>query len=409
LGYYQEEAFEDDMATEVWRGVGEVGNSLNQTMTTQLPLGDVLAEAEPGIYALSASVPGADRFEKPRATQWFVLTDLGLTTMKGNDGLHVFVRGLGDAGALEGVELTLLSRANGKLGTARTDADGHALFAPGLTRGNGSAAPAMVLASLGDTDMAFLSLTDPAFDLSDRGVEGREPAQGVDVFLATDRGAYRPGEVIHLTALARDALAKAIPDLPLTAILKRPDGVEYSRQVSGEDLAGGHVFDLDVGPAAPRGTWRIEVKSDPDADPLATQTVLVEDFLPERIDFDLTLPEGDLRPGMQTSVTVEARYLFGAPGAGLKTDGTVMLRPKRTLEGYTGYEFGRHDARANTLTNYFEPGRTGPDGKVILPVTLPQAQEPDRPFEATVRMRVQEGSGRPVEREITRALAPLAR
>ena len=207
--------------------MGEVQNQLNQTMTTRLPWGDVLSDQPPGIYALTARIEGVPLYEDPGATQWFVLTDLGLTTLKGTDGLHVFARRLGDASSIEGAQITLLSRANEVLGTAMTDGMGHAMLAPGLTRGTGGAAPAMVLVRSGaGDDMAFLSLTDPAFDLSDRGVEGRPPAPPVDVFLATDRGAYRAGEVIHATALARDTLAKAIPGLPLTAILMRPDGVE---------------------------------------------------------------------------------------------------------------------------------------------------------------------------------------
>src|SRR6056297_3080095 len=264
LSQYEDQLFSSQIAEEIWTGTGEVQNEQNRTMTTRLPMGDILADQPPGIYALTARVPGQDSYEDPGSTQWFVLTDLGLTTLKGTDGLHVFVRGLGDAAAREGVELTLLSRANRVLGTLDTDADGHALFAAGLTRGNAGAAPAMVLAKSGAEDMAFLSLTDPAFDLSDRGVEGRPPAPPVDVFLATDRGAYRAGETIHATALARDGVAKAITGLPLTAILKRPDGVEYARHLSAEDSAGGHVFTLPIGATVPRGSWTLDIKADVD-------------------------------------------------------------------------------------------------------------------------------------------------
>ena len=145
-----------------------------------------------------------------------------------------------------------------------TDADGVATFPAGLTRGTGAAQPALVTARLGD-DMAFLSLTDPAFDLSDRGVAGRAPAGPSDVFATPERGAYRSGETIHLTALMRDARAAAVEGVPLTAILYRPDGVEYSRIASLDDVAGGHVFALPVAANAPRGTWRIELKADVDA------------------------------------------------------------------------------------------------------------------------------------------------
>ncbi|MEL7116852.1 MAG: hypothetical protein AAGP08_14950, partial [Pseudomonadota bacterium] len=61
-----------------------------------------------------------------------------------------------------------------------------------------------------DSDLTFLSLSDPEFDLSDRGVEGRPPAGPIDVFLTTDRGAYRAGEQINATVLTRDGTAEAM-------------------------------------------------------------------------------------------------------------------------------------------------------------------------------------------------------
>lgn len=405
LSEYQDQAFSNDVAEEVWTGVGVVQNQLNQTMTTRLPMGEVLADQPPGIYALSARVKGRPLYDDPGATQWFVLTDLGLTTLKGTDGLNVFVRGLSDAAAYEGVELTLLSRANRELATVTTDADGHALFAPGFTRGTGGAAPALVIARAGD-DLAFLSLTDPAFDLSDRGVEGRPAAPPIDVFLATDRGAYRAGEVIHATALARDGKVDAITGLPLTAILTRPDGVEYARHLSAQGDAGGHVFNMPIGGSAPRGTWTIDIKADLDAPALVSRQVLVEDFLPERIDFDLSLPVGLIRPGDTAPLSVDARYLFGAPGAGLRVEGTVSLRPMRALPDYPGYQFGRYDEVTGAQTGYLDGAETGTDGKAVLPMPIPSARLADRPHEAEAVIRVQEGSGRPVERRLTRMLAP---
>jgi alpha-2-macroglobulin len=171
---YSEDVFADNIGTEIWSGTATVGQEINKDVTTRLPLGEALAGQAPGIYALKAAVPGVDPYVNAPAWQWFVVTDLGLTTMSGVDGLHVFVRGLGDAGAKVGITVDLLSTGNDVLGTATTDAMGYAHFDAGLTRGKGGAAPAMVIAREGDADMAFLSLTDPEFDLSDRGVEGRE-------------------------------------------------------------------------------------------------------------------------------------------------------------------------------------------------------------------------------------------
>lgn len=406
LSTWQERDFSAEIAEDIWTGTAEVSNQLNQTMTARLPLAEAIAGRPAGIYALTARVSGVDPADDPGATQWFVLSDLGISTAIGTDGLHVTVRGLTDAAPRGGVSVSLVSNANAVIASSRTDDDGYARFEPGLTRGTGASAPALVMVSDDDSDFSFLSLTDPAFDLSDRGVEGRAPAGPVDVFLTTDRGAYRAGEVIHVTALSRDGTAQAIEGLPLTAILYRPDGVEYRRSVSDGGHAGGHVFAMPVAPDVPRGTWKIELKSDPKSDALARQTVLVEDFLPERIDFDLTLPDAPLRPGDSPPLQISARYLFGAPGADLTIDGQVVVRPAETVPGFEAYRFGRYDAEVSTKSSYFGDARTDAAGQATVAVEIPILETEGKPIEATVITRLADGSGRPVERQLTVPVQP---
>ncbi|QUJ76354.1 alpha-2-macroglobulin family protein [Sulfitobacter albidus] len=406
LSKYQEDAFADTIAQEIWRGTGDVQNTLNVAMTTRLPLAEALADQPPGIYALSAAIAGQDPYDSPAATQWFILSDLGISSLTGTDGLHVGVRGLGDAQPRAGVTVTLINRANAVLGTAQTGADGRAHFAAGLIRGEGAAAPALILADAGGEDAAFLSLRDPAFDLSDRGVEGRPPSPPIDTFLTTDRGAYRPGEVIHATALTRDAAGRAVNGLPLVAVLTRPDGVEHARTLSQNARAGGHVFALPLDARVPRGAWRLDMIADPALGPLASTTVLVEDFLPDRIAFEMSLPD-EMRLQAGQRAGVKARYLFGAPGADLRVEGEVRLRLQRRLEAYPGAFFGRHDAQFDTATAAIGATQTDAQGQAIVDLRLPQVTPPPAtPLEAVVRLRVAEGSGRAVEREQTRVIVP---
>jgi len=405
LSTWDLERFDSDLAVEVWTGTGTVGEELNRDVTTRLPMAEALADQPPGIYALQASVPGADRFEQSPATQWFVVTDFGLRSLSGADGLTVEARSLADTSALGGAAVTLISRSNTVLAETQTDAEGRARFAPGLMNGQGGNAAALVTVRSAD-DFAFLSLEDAAFDLSDRGVEGRAPSGAVDVFMTTDRGAYRAGETIHTTILARDGQAQALNDLPITAHLKRPDGVTYQARVSTDARAGGHVMSFPLATTVPRGTWEVAVYGDPDAPPLQTTQVLVEDFVPERIDFDLDLPE-NLSAGQTAPLTVEGRYLFGAPAANLPLEGEIILRAATEVDGYSGYRFGRHDdpfrpERAAILRS----AQTGADGTFIAPIRVPTADGDPRPLNAEVVVRMSEGSARPVERRITRPVAP---
>ena len=406
---YSEAYFDGEVGEQIWSGTATVGQEVNKDVTTRLPLAEALKDRPAGIYALKAEVPGVDPYVVPAGWQWFVVSDLGVTTMSGVDGLHVFVRSLGTAGAKAGVTVELVNRANAVLGTATTDDQGYARFDAGLTHGTGGASPAMVVVKDATTDIAFLSLTDPEFDLSDRGVEGREPAPPVDVFLTTDRGAYRAGETVFATALARDTVAAAVEGLPLTAVLTRPDGVEYSRQLVEDKGAGGHVFALPIAGSAPRGVWTLRVLADQDAAPLATKTFLVEDFLPERIDFTLTRDDTPLTlTGEVAQVVIDARYLFGAPGAGLAVEGEVLLHAAGGLKAWPGYVFGRQDTPFSGVMEPIYGDQTDEDGKSYVDLALPQVEDPGRPLEAQVTVRVAEGSGRPVERRMTAEVVPAA-
>ena len=407
LADWQEYDFAAKTGTQVWQGTATVGLDLNRDVTTRLPMAEALANQPSGVFALKAVVPGADPYETPAGWQFFTVSDLGLTTLSGVDGLHVFVLSLGTAEPKEGVSLQLVSSGNEVLATAKTDPSGHAMFDAGLTRGTGAAAPGMVVARDGDADLAFLSLTDPEFDLSDRGVEGREAAPPVDVFLTTDRGAYRAGETVYATALARDGDAQAITGLPLTAILRRPDGIEYSRQQAA-DTAGGYVFAMPVAGTAPRGVWRIDILADLDAPPLTSRTLLVEDFLPERIDFALSLPDAPLHVTDRPDLTIAATYLFGAPAADLAIEGETLIRAADGLDGWAGYSFGRADDPFSAVVQPIDPARTDDTGSATLQLALPGIPATTRPLEAVIAVRLAEGSGRPVERKLTEPLAPAS-
>ncbi len=399
----------DTLGAPVWEGTGELAQELNRDVTTTLPMGDVVAGLEPGLYALTARVAGGPAREdwEASATQWFVVTDLGLATLTGADGLHVFLRGLSDAAAREGVEVTLLARNNDVLGRAVTDADGHARFDPGLLRGRGGAEAALVTAEAGQ-DFAFLDLAEPGFDLSDRGVAGRPAPPPVDVFVTTERGAYRPGETVFATVLARDDRARAIEGLTLTAIVTRADGVEYGRFPLPDEGAGGRALALPIDAGAPTGGWRLAVHADPEAPPLASTAFLVEDFTPERVDLALTLPDGPVDPAAPPTLEARADFLWGAPGADLALEGETRVAMARELPGRPGFVFGLEDEPFVSGYAALPAATTDADGAAAIPLALPAVGPVSRPLALTATLRVRDGSGRPVERSVTRPLLPAA-
>ena len=373
LDSYGIERVKSEIGAPVWTGSMTLSLDLNKETISSFPVDEALPDRKPGVYVMTAEAKGIRAEEwDPKATQWFVVSDIGVSTFAGNDGLTVFARSLGTAKPMEGVSLKLLAKNNDLLGEAVTDADGKAVFEPGRIRGTDGLAPAVLTADKGGADFVFLDMAKAGFDLSDRGVTGRPAPGALDVYAWTERGVYRPGETIHAAALARDSAANAVGNLPLTFIFDRPDGVEERRIVSSGENGGGHAVDLSLPGNAQQGAWMIRIHTDPEKDPVAEAKVLVEDFIPDRAEFTLA-SEGFDEEGA-AEVTVDGRYLYGAPAAGMTLEGELVFTPTRIWDAFPGYEFGYADKdeepESPTTISFTELPALDEDGKAIIPITL---------------------------------------
>jgi alpha-2-macroglobulin len=123
----------------------------------------------------------------------------------------------------------------------------------------------------------------------------------------------------------RDGLGTGVPAVPLTLIVKRPDGVEYKRVQAEDQGDGGRSFALSLLPGVSTGTWRIEAFADPKAAPVGRTSFLVEDYVPERLEFSLTPAATTVQAGDMVEIAAVARYLYGAAGANLEITGDVQI------------------------------------------------------------------------------------
>ncbi|MCJ2084784.1 alpha-2-macroglobulin family protein [Methylobacterium sp. E-005] len=401
-----------EKGVRVWKGTLDTAKAeLNQEAVTAFPVLQAVGKLEPGIYVMlarpSGTVSADDEGYETQATQWFVVSDLGLTATKGRDGVHVVLRSLASVQVMAGAEIRLVARNNEVLGTRTTDAQGHVAFDPGLARGEGGLAPSLVVAQIVG-DYGFLDLNLGAFDLTDRGVKGRPETGGLDAYLFPERGVYRSGETVQLTALLRDAAGTAVPDLPLTLVVKRPDGVEYRRVSVPDQGLGGRALPLPLLSGSMHGTWRVSAYTDPKAPAIGETSFLVEDYVPERLEVTLKPRQAALHRGEAAQVDVAARYLYGAPGADLDVSGsvTVQVAAASGIKGLDGYSIGLDDEAVEPLTQELQDHATtnaqgGAD--VTVPVPQPAAL---RALEAKITLAVGEPGGRALSRSLTLPILP---
>src|SRR5271154_2982081 len=400
LSRYELSSLGDERGVKVWSGQLATAMTLNQDVTTAFPVDEALGAMQPGIYVMTAAAKGqgsdSSGDDGGLATQWFIVSDLGLTAFSGKDGIHVFVNSLASTDAIAKAEVRLVARNNEILATRKTDDAGHAVFEAGLARGEGGLSPAMLTVSADKADYAFLSLKSNAFDLSDRGVSGRAVPAGTDAFVYAERGVYRSNETVYLTALLRDGLGNAISGGPLTMVVERPDGVEFRRAVLSDQGAGGRSLALALNSAVPTGTWRVRAFTDPKGNSVGETTFTVEDYIPERIEFELSSKNKQIKPDAPVELKVDGHFLYGAPAAGLQLEGDMVVSPAEERAGFAGYQFGVADEEnaGNERTPIENLPEADANGVATFPVSLAKPSTSTRPQEAQIFIPMAEAGGR---------------
>jgi uncharacterized protein YfaS (alpha-2-macroglobulin family) len=407
LSRYQAERLANERGVRIWTGELSVEPKLNTEVTTAFPLDQAVKDLAPGVYAITAEpkdVVSTDYGQQ--ATQWFIVSDLGLTAYTAHDGIDVFIHSLASADPRGSIEVRLIARNNEVLAVRQTDRNGFVHFEAGLARGEGGAAPAAIVATE-KGDYAFLSLKSPAFDLSDRGVAGRPVPAGLDAFVYTERGVYRTGETVAITALLRDARSSAVLNTPLTLVISRPDGVEYRRALVADQGLGGRSLSVPIVASASTGTWRVAAYTDPKRSPIGETTFMVEDYVPDRLEFELSSAAKRISRTTPAQISVDGHFLYGAPASNLDLSGEVTILAARELAGFPGYSFGLSDEDITAVRQELDdlPSTDG-SGKATFPVKLDVSTASTRPPEAQITVRMSESGGRAVERKLTLPLSP---
>ena len=295
---YEIERLTESRAIKVWSGELAVEQTLNTEVTTAFPVDQAVGDMAPGVYVMTADVKGnTTDTDDSISTQWFIVSDMGLSAYSGSDGINVFVNSLATHRA-EGPDRSAadVARQRGARHQAQRRRRAACSSRRAFPAARARCRPPCWSPPTRSGDYGFLNLKGPAFDLSDRGVAGRPPVAGLDAFVYTERGVYRSGETVHITSLLRDPQGVAAAGVPLTLVVERPDGLEYRRTRCADQGVGGYSLSVPISSAASTGTWRVRAFTDPKRPAVGETTFLVEDYVPDRLEFDLAAPARADRP-----------------------------------------------------------------------------------------------------------------
>ena len=390
------------MSDSVYMGRFTTDTRPNRRNVSFLPVEGIKELQEPGIYVAIMNQPG--RFGWDYQVTHYYVTDVGLHLRRHASQIDVFATSLKNGRALPGVELSLVDEAGKALAQAQTDNDGHAVFT-----GRSDKARA-VLARRGAKEMSVLSLRDAALDLSEFDATGH-PSRSNKLFVYAGRDLYRPGENFQVSLLARDADGKPLPKpLPVTLTVKKPDGSKLVEQLvqPGKTGTGYYQQGITLPADAPTGGWTVQARIDPGAKtPDAQWAFKVEEFLPERMKLALTAPEATLTGSEGVMVQAQGDYLYGAPAAGNRLQGSAyserLLMPLPAK--LPGFIFGDlADDKAKNRQD-LEEQELDADGKAGMTIATAFGERKS-PMRLRAAFSLLESGGRPVVRTLERTWWP---
>ena len=380
-----------------------LGGARNERVLTYLPLQDIAELQKPGLYFAVMKKTGSFKGEYDVA--FFSVSDIGLHVRAYKDKLFVHTASLASGEGIANVELKVLDARGEPVFKGSTDGNGNALL-------NYTLDAAHVLTAVRGKDMSMLPFNQPALDLSEFAVSGREQAW-FDVFAWSGRDLYRPGETVRVSALLRDfdgrpVQAKGGKSQSLFVRLKQPDGKTFVESKIEPGAQGYFRFEKTIPAEAPTGRWQVEFRTDPASkEAVQGMSLRIEEFLPERMKLDLDSASAILRAGQPFALHAKGAYLYGAPASGNRFTAKLAVRvDQHPLEQLKGWFFGDPTVALPKEAADVIDAELDAKGELRQDIALPGEVKNDTPVQAIIAGSLYETGGRSVNRSVARTLWP---
>ena len=348
-----------------------------------------------------------------------LITDMSLIVKDLADGTHeLFVHSITEGKPVAQAEIVLLGKNSLPLITVHTDQEGHAQF-PNVWDFKEERTPAVYLVRK-ESDVSFIPYARPDRELNfsrfDIGGSLTYKEGLLRAFVFSDRGTYRPGELIHIGAILKNRFAQTpTTGIPLEITLSDPQGTKLlsERMVLPET----HVIELEykLPTHALSGQYSIDISTisdDRSEDLIGFASFRVEEFRPETLkifaEFANHQSAGWLQPD-NVKGKISLWNLFDFPATNHKILAKMSLTPTKALhfEGFTEYHFAAPSTEATDLsfTENFPEALTDENGQAEFLIDVERFTQgiyhlsfAAKGFEA--------GSGHAVSHEIETLLTP---
>lgn len=309
-----------------------------------------------------------------------LITDNDMLVKNNADGSHdVFTHSMTEGNPVSNAQVSVLSKNGVALMTQNTDNNGHAVF-PTLKDFKDDKEPTVYMVTKGN-DVSFMPYDryDRSLNYSrfDTGGDTNTYKYGLNAFLFSDRGIYRPGEEMHLGMIVKGVFAaNTIPDIPLELIITDSRGMSIYDKKLSSNITGLLSESYTPDKTAPSGTYTaaLYVTKDGSTDNLlGTTSFQVQDFEPDQLKITAKFnPAPSVVDGWISPQNLKAQVglwnLFGTPAINHRISATLYFAPQKL----------QFSAYPDTIFN--DPYRDLSKPAKIFSETLNDSQTDDKGF-----------------------------
>lgn len=347
-----------------------------------------------------------------------LVTDLGmLVKSSANGDKDIFIQSITTGEPVYGAVVDIVGKNGLAVLTAKTDVNGYVKF-PSLEDYEREKEPVVYVVRKG-SDLSFLpykrydrNLSFSRFDTG--GVYHALNYDGLNAYLFSDRGIYRPGDEFHVGIIVKSAKwNQELEGVPVEVVITDPRSLEIERRKFKLSSSGFEEISYKTMDSSPTGTYSIGlyiVKDNRRSGLLGSTTIRVEEFLPDRMKIKAQLSkfrqEGWVSPEGLTA-TVTLKNLFGTPAPNRYIFGTIDLSPSYpSFHSYRNYTFFDPFLAEKSFSEQLKEERTDENGEAVFSLGLDRFDKATYHLTFTAEGFESDG-GRSVITSISQLVSPL--
>lgn len=426
-----------DWCEEVARKRIPIAASSGKMVTTPISLSELMPPGQTGIYMLEVLAGDAmnrkadesgddygrsrrryryryyygEESSSTRVTRTILMTSMGALAHWTKGELSLFAHDLYSLKPVEGARVRVFTSKNQLCGEGFTDAQGMVSlksFLPALGK------PIIALIEKG-ADYSYLYLADKDSRYEPYSSENDLPftpemqlydKERYDAYIYADRALYRPGETVHLRAIGRRNYGDALTSVPLTLKVLKPNGDALLEQPVTLSEWGTASLDVATQKTHPTGAYTVQLTVPGEETPLATYGFQLEEFVPNRLQATVEIPEPRwVGTGTTHSLVVVGKHLFGAPAENRTAEARVYLARGWQPQAWRGYRFD-NDSTFELDSIPLGEQTTGKDGRAPYVFSWAAPPEVTTPLRVNALGMVYEVGGRKVYGRASTMLFP---